>query len=48
VTQVGWGISRALELAAVVSHREVTLYKVVEGNIKVKSTCLTITEELVL
>jgi hypothetical protein len=32
---------------AVLSHTEVTLYKVVKGSIKVKSICLTITEELV-
>jgi hypothetical protein len=46
--QVSEGINHALELAAILSHKEVTLYKVAEGSIKVKSTCHTITEELVL
>jgi hypothetical protein len=42
------GISHALKLVAVLSHSEVTLYKVGEDSIKVKSMCLTIIEELVL
>jgi hypothetical protein len=33
---------------AVLSHREVTLHKVAEGSVKVKSMCLAIIEELVL
>jgi hypothetical protein len=41
-------MAHAFELAAVLSHVEVTLYKVVEDNMKVKSTCLMITEEMVL
>jgi hypothetical protein len=33
---------------AVLAHREVALYKIVQGSINVKSMCLTITKELVL
>jgi hypothetical protein len=46
--QVGWGIGHALELAAILSHREITLCKIVKSSIEVKSMCPTITEELVL
>jgi hypothetical protein len=36
------------EFVAVVAHGEIALYKIAEGSIKVKSTCLMITKELVL
>jgi hypothetical protein len=41
-------IDHGLELAAVLIDREVTLNKSMKGNIKVKSTLLTVTEKLVL
>jgi hypothetical protein len=46
--QIGRSVSHGLEFVVVLAHEEVTMYKIVEGSIKVKSTCLTITKELVL
>jgi hypothetical protein len=46
--QIGQSIGHALEFAAILAHREVSLYKIVEGSIEVKSMYLTITKELVL
>jgi hypothetical protein len=38
----------ALKFVTILAHKEVALYKIMEGIIKVKSMCLTITKELVL
>jgi hypothetical protein len=46
--EVSQTIGHGLELAAVLIDREVTLNKSTKGNIKVKSTLLTVTEKLVL
>jgi hypothetical protein len=46
--QIGRSVSHALKFVVVLAHREVAMYKIAEGSIKVKSTCLTITKELVL
>jgi hypothetical protein len=47
-SHIGQSICHALELVLVFTHREAILYKIEEGNIKVKSTCLVIIRELVL
>jgi hypothetical protein len=46
--KVGQTVGHGFELAAVLSHREVALNKIVKGSIKMKSTLLTVTEKLVL
>jgi hypothetical protein len=46
--EVNQTISHALELAAVLIDREVTLNKSIKGSIKVKSMLLTVIEKLVL
>jgi hypothetical protein len=46
--EVSQTIDHGLEFAAVLIDREVTLNKSMKGNIKVKSTLLTVTEKLVL
>jgi hypothetical protein len=46
--EVGQSIHHVLELAAVLAQGEITLHKVTEGSIKVKSALLAVTEKLVL
>jgi hypothetical protein len=46
--EVGQSIRHVLELAAVLAHGGITLHKVTEGSIKVKSALLAVTEKLVL
>jgi hypothetical protein len=46
--EVGQTIDHGFELATVLRHREVALNKIVKGNIKMKSTLVTVAEKLVL
>jgi hypothetical protein len=46
--QISQSVGHALLFAVVLAHGELALYKIVEGNIKVKIACLTFTKELIL
>jgi hypothetical protein len=45
--EVGQSIRHVLELAAVLTHGEITLHKVTKGSIKVKGVLLAVSEKLV-
>jgi hypothetical protein len=47
-SEVDQGVSHALHLATVVTHREVTLHEVAERSVEVKHACFAIADELVL